>query len=78
VSCVATCTVARRAAGDDLDRVRVHAAEIVNADRDRATDDRDPKIAGKGTTKVGTADLEDINCRELFVWISIPINLTSF
>lgn len=64
VSSAATCTVARRAAGDDLDRVRVHAAEIASGDRDRVIDDRDPKSAEKGTTKVGTADLEDTNCIE--------------
>ena len=75
VSCAATCTVARRAAGDDLDRVRVHAAEIASGDHDRATDDQDLKIVGKGTTKVGTADLEDTNYRK---WFFIPTDLTLF
>ena len=75
VSCAATCTVARRAAEDDLDRVRVHAAEIASGDRDRATGDRDPKIVGKGMTKVGMADLEDINYRK---WFFIPTDLTLF
>lgn len=61
---------------DDPDRVHVHAVVIVNADRGHATGDQDPRIAGKGTTKVGTADLEDINFRVTFVRIFIPNNLT--
>lgn len=74
VSCVAIYTVARRVAGDGLDRVRVHAVEIASVDRDRAKDDRDPKIAGKETTKVGMDDLEDTNCRKfMFVRIFIPL-----
>lgn len=68
MSCVATYTVVKRAAGDDPDRDRDRAAEIVNADRDHATDDRDPRIVGSETTKVGTVDLEDTNCRELCLY----------
>lgn len=68
MSCVAIYTVVKRAAEDDPGRDRDRAAEIVSADRDRATDDRGPRIVGSETTKVGTVDLEDTNFRELCLY----------
>lgn len=68
-SCAAICTVARKVAGDDPNRVRDRAAVIASADRDRATGDRDPRIAGRETTKVETVAPGGINCRGLR-WIT--------